>query len=52
MSVEITPRDGGCELNLVQEMAPAFAEYAERTRAGWAKILEGLARALGEPSKG
>ncbi|MBC6982696.1 SRPBCC domain-containing protein [Caulobacter sp. 17J80-11] len=50
--VEIAPREAGCELTLVQEMAPEFAEYAERTRAGWAKILEGLARALGEPSNG
>jgi uncharacterized protein YndB with AHSA1/START domain len=48
VTVRIEPWDGGCEVMLTHELAPEWAEYAERPREGWSEILEGLARTLGE----
>lgn len=48
--VEITPLETGCALTLTHEMHPEWAEYAGRTERGWAMILDGLARTLGEGS--
>ena len=47
VAVEIAPLESGCELTLVHEMRPGMAGYAGRTEQGWARILEGLAAALG-----
>ncbi|MCI0405526.1 MAG: SRPBCC domain-containing protein [candidate division Zixibacteria bacterium] len=46
--IEISPVVGGCELALTH--VGVFAEYAKRTEAGWAGILEALAATLGESS--
>lgn len=46
VTVEIVPLGQGCELTLTHEMQPEWAEYADRTREGWASILEGLAAAI------
>ena len=43
--IDLKPVPGGCELTLTQHGTPA--EYVERTREGWAKILESLAVSLG-----
>ena len=48
IAVDVEPLSEGCRLVLTQQPAPASAEEAERYRAGWATILEGLARRLGE----
>lgn len=40
--------DAGCELTLTHEMNPQYAEFADKTRQGWTRILESLARTLGE----
>jgi uncharacterized protein YndB with AHSA1/START domain len=48
VAVDIEPRDGGCEVALTHEMAPEWAEYAERTKEGWSMILDGLAQTMGE----
>lgn len=45
VGIEIAPSDAGCDLTLTDD--GVWPDYAERTRAGWAGILEGLARALG-----
>lgn len=42
VTIEIEPRDGGCELTLTHDMHPKWAEYASRTEAGWTKMLEML----------
>ena len=47
VAVEIVPLESGCELTLVHEMRPEWADFAGRTEQGWAGILEGLAAALG-----
>jgi uncharacterized protein YndB with AHSA1/START domain len=46
VTVEITPVEGGgCQLVLIHE--GVWAEFADRTEAGWAMILDGLARVAG-----
>lgn len=46
VNVEITPIDGGCELVLKQTMDKRFAEYLDRSIAGWTKLLDNLAATL------
>ena len=47
VSIDIAPKGAGCELTLVHEMDPKWAEYAGRTEAGWSTMLGALERALG-----
>lgn len=42
VTIDIVPIAGGCELTLTHEMDPQWSAYADRTRAGWSMILEGL----------
>lgn len=42
VTVEIRPVDGGCQLTLTTEMKPEWADYVDRTRAAWSKILGAL----------
>ena len=44
VTVTIVPDGDGSRLTLVHEMDPQWADYEERTREGWTKILAGLAR--------
>ena len=46
VTVEIQPVDGGCQLTLTTEMKPEWADYVDRTRAAWAKILGALDETL------
>lgn len=46
VTVTIAPEGSGSRIRLVHEMHPQWADYEERTREGWTKILEGLARTL------
>lgn len=49
VTVEIGPRAiGGTMVALVHETGAEEAEHADRARAGWASILDGLAHLLGE----
>jgi uncharacterized protein YndB with AHSA1/START domain len=52
VSIDIVPLETGCELTLTHEMKPEWAEWADRTTAGWSGILEGLAAVLGEAAAG
>jgi uncharacterized protein YndB with AHSA1/START domain len=45
--IEIVPQGTGAELTLTHEMDPKWADYASRTEAAWAKMLEALDTALG-----
>jgi uncharacterized protein YndB with AHSA1/START domain len=49
VTVEILPHGPGCELTLTHE--GVLADYASRTEAGWAKLLDGLAATL-DPGPG
>jgi len=44
ITVEIVPLGEGCELTLTHENLDA--EYEDRTRAGWTKVLDALATSL------
>ncbi len=46
VTIDITPSGSGCELTLTHEIDPRWADYVERTEAGWTTILEGLATIL------
>jgi uncharacterized protein YndB with AHSA1/START domain len=46
VTIEITPKGEGCELTLTHRLDPAWADYAERTEAGWTFITDKLADAL------
>jgi uncharacterized protein YndB with AHSA1/START domain len=46
VSIEITPRSDGCELVLTHKMDRKWADYADRTHAGWTTMLEALDRHL------
>jgi uncharacterized protein YndB with AHSA1/START domain len=49
VTVEIRRLDKGCELTLINEMSPEIlAEWGEKTREGWGRILGGLAVVLDE----
>ena len=41
--IEIAPSGTGSQLTLTHAMAPRWADYADRTRAGWTKITDALA---------
>jgi uncharacterized protein YndB with AHSA1/START domain len=47
VAIEIVPLATGCELTLTHEMKPEWAEYVDRTEAGWGMILQGLETAIG-----
>lgn len=46
VTVTIVSDGDGSRLTLVHEMDPQWADYKDRTREGWTKILEGLDRFL------
>ncbi len=46
VTIDIAPVDTGCELTLTHEMKPEWAEYIDRTEAGWSMILQGLETAI------
>ena len=46
VAIDIVPRGSGCELTLSHEMDAKWAEYKDRTQAGWTMILERLGRVL------
>lgn len=46
VTIELIAAGDGCDLTLTHEMDPKWADYAERTRMGWTKMLGDLADAL------
>ena len=46
VTVEIMPLKSGCELTLTHEMDPKWAQFKDRTQAGWTMILDSLSRDL------
>jgi uncharacterized protein YndB with AHSA1/START domain len=42
--IDIVSVDSGSELTLTHEMDPKWADYADRTRAGWTKMVEALGK--------
>ena len=52
VTADIRPDGGGSLLTLTHRLDPQWAPFDASVRAGWAGILEGLARATGEPGNG
>jgi uncharacterized protein YndB with AHSA1/START domain len=46
VTIRIAPTAAGCVLTLTHDMAAQWADYAGRTRDGWAFMLEKLAQAI------
>lgn len=44
--IDIAADGDGCVLTLTHALAPAWADFAERTEAGWTRVLAGLAASL------
>ena len=47
VAIDITPAGDGCALRLTHTMHPRWASFAERSKAGWEMMLEGLAGVVG-----
>jgi uncharacterized protein YndB with AHSA1/START domain len=53
VSIDLRPSaDGGCTVTLGHELAPEWASVRGRAQRGWANILDGAARALGDGAAG
>lgn len=46
VTIDITPLAQGCELTLTHEISPKWADFVERSRTGWAKMVSVLADQL------
>jgi uncharacterized protein YndB with AHSA1/START domain len=44
--IDIVPKNEGCELTLVHELAPSWADYKDKTAAAWTKMLNAMAVAI------
>lgn len=46
VTINIKANNKGCELMLVTEISPQWADYVDSAKEGWAMILQSLDRAL------
>jgi uncharacterized protein YndB with AHSA1/START domain len=46
VTIDITPNPAGCTLTLTHQMHSDWAEYAQRTEAGWTKMIGALGTLL------
>lgn len=46
VTIEIAPTPDGCSLRLTHEIAPGWADYVDRSRAAWEKMLQVLTSLL------
>jgi len=44
VTIDIVPRAQGCELTLTHDLV--WPDYAERTKGGWTRMIEELAKVL------
>lgn len=51
VTVEIAPTAAGCELRLTHRIPGAWAEFANRTKEGWTKMLASLEKTLAREAK-
>lgn len=42
VTIDIEPLESGCLLTLTHALHPEFAEYVDRSKAGWTKMLAAL----------
>lgn len=43
VGIEIRPRDDGSDVTVTHELAPEWADFAERTKEAWTKMLDVIA---------
>jgi len=48
VTIDIAPSKEGCTVTLSHEMAPEWADFLDRSRAAWEKMLGVLAKVLAE----
>jgi uncharacterized protein YndB with AHSA1/START domain len=46
VSIDVAPLENGCEITLIHELHPDWADYAARTEAGWTKMINALSGIL------
>lgn len=46
VTIDITPTPGGCSLRLAHDMPPEYADFIDRARGSWKKMLGVLATLL------
>ncbi len=46
VTVEFRPAGEGCDVVLTHQLAPEWADYADRTAGGWTMMLNGLERMM------
>lgn len=46
VTIDITPTSEGCTVRLIHEMAPEWADFIDRSRGAWEKMLGVLATLL------
>jgi len=46
VAIDITPTSEGCTVRLIHEMAPEWADFIDRSRGAWEKMLGVLATLL------
>jgi uncharacterized protein YndB with AHSA1/START domain len=51
VTVEIAPTEQGCELTLTHGIPAEWAEFANRTKEGWTKMLASLEKTLAREAK-
>jgi uncharacterized protein YndB with AHSA1/START domain len=44
--ITFTPIENGCEVSLVHELNPNWADYVSRTEGAWTKMLDAMAEAV------
>ncbi|TCP58156.1 uncharacterized protein YndB with AHSA1/START domain [Tumebacillus sp. BK434] len=44
VQIDIVPLETGCELTLTHELAAEWADYADRTKGSWSRMLDALAK--------
>lgn len=49
--IEISPTDDGCELTLQHRIPAEWAEFANRTKEGWTKMLASLEKTLAREAR-
>lgn len=48
VTIDIKPLPDGCEVTITHDLDPQFADFTQRTRAGWASMLELAAQVVSE----
>jgi hypothetical protein len=51
VEIDIELLGNGSRLTLIHEMCAEWSDFEEKTRQGWAQVLEGLDRELGRTYK-